>query len=103
MKRLHYRTIKDNQVRILGKTLHCSNLKHGELDGKRFAFIIYSGIEWEKRGLTCLWGTEAFAKAANAGELEAEKLSREDGKLLAPDGYLRWYWWQSEEDTTKTS
>ena len=106
MRRLYYRTVKNNQVKIMGKTLHCKNLSNGELDGKRFTFIIYRGESWKKEGLTCLWGTEALGKLVNTPGIDFEskesvQLDKEDGILLAPDGFLNWYWWEEENHDKK--
>ena len=104
IRRGYYRTVRNNTVRILGKTLHCKNLNKGELDGKRFYFKIYKhGREqspWNQEGLAYLWGTEAYAKAVNKGASKKmlAELYKEDGKLLAPNGYLDWYWWTEKHE-----
>ena len=87
MRRSYYRTVKNNQVRILGKTLGNDDLKNGELDGVRCLFRLYTiGGEWLDDCLTALWGTEAYAK---------EFLTyKEDCEILAPDGFLYWYFWK---------
>ena len=99
MRRIYYRTVKNNHVRILGKILGNENLRNGELDGKRLCFIIYLGIPdsgWLKDGLAALWGTEATSKALNKGVENriVEEMIEEDGKLLAPNGYFSWYFWR---------
>ena len=97
MRRLYYRTVKDNKIKLLGKTLSNVNLKNGELDGKRFCFIPYSGeTGFAKDGLTALWGTERLSKALRkdvTGE-ELKLLTTEHNKILAPDGYFNWYFWK---------
>lgn len=97
MRRICYRTIRGNKVKILGKILRCKKLTKGELDGKRFAFVVYLDEHWDKRGLACLWGTERLAKTREnrISADEFEKLFWEDDKLLAPNGYFNWYWWEA--------
>jgi len=106
VKRLHYRTVRNNRIKLLGKVLCCEYLSNGELDGKRFTFIIYRGESWEREGLTCLWGTEALGKLVNMPGIDLEskeivQLDKEDGILLAPDGFLNWYWWEEEKNYDK--
>jgi len=101
MKRTYYRTVKNNRVRILGKELFCQHLQKHELDGRRFCFIIYNNIPgegWFKDGLTCLWGTEAYAKAMNKQIPETDRviLVSEEERILAPDGSYSWYWWAED-------
>lgn len=65
------------------------------LDGLRFAFGVYvegkHSSPVRRLDTLCLWGTE---KAYNAVNEEAyEKACEEEALLLAPDGYLRQYWW----------
>jgi hypothetical protein len=98
MRRIYYRTVRNNRIKLLGKILGNENLKNGELDGKRFCFIPYkdyapnSGFSFN--GLTALWGTEAYSKALNKEtEGAIDSLSDEDGRILAPDGKIRWYFW----------
>ena len=102
MSRLYYRTLRNNQILLLGKRLGNENLKNGELDGKRFCFIPYKDIApnsgFSFNGLTALWGTEAYSRALNKESEEIiDKLSDEDGRILAPDGHIRWYFWQELE------
>ena len=103
MDRIYYRTVKKNRVKILGKILGNKSLKNGELDGKRFCFIIYNGhpdSEWSKNGLTALRGTEALSRAVNKGFSEEELASvyDEDRKILTPSGFLNWYFWEEIKD-----
>ena len=116
MRRMYYRTVKNNQVRILGKRLSNPNLNNGELDGLKFCFIIYNSFPnsgWFKDGLTCLWGTERLSKAIRAPEAEnaiPEMLSKGqrelieayegDKTILSPNGFLNWYFWKEVKDDT---
>ena len=55
----YYRTVRDNRIRLLGRRIHCKNLKNGELDGQRLCFIPYAGKvkpSFSTTGLTALWG-----------------------------------------------
>ena len=99
MRRIYYRTVKNNRVHILGKILGNENLRNGELDGKRLCFIMYLDIPdsgWFKDGLVALWGTEATSKALNKGVSDkiVNEMIEEDGKLLAPNGNFSWYFWR---------
>jgi len=99
MRHTYYRTVKNNQIKLLGKVLGNENLKNGELDGKRFCFIPYksygANTGFSLNGLTALWGTEAYSRALNRETEEVlDRLDEEEGKILAPDGYLRWYFWK---------
>ena len=95
MSRVYYRTVKDNRIRLLGKTLGCEALSGGQLDGKRFAFIPYAHCP---DGLTSLWGTEEMSRLlCTLGEGDEDRvhsLWNEDLKILAPDGYIRWGFWK---------
>jgi hypothetical protein len=102
MKRIYYRTVRNNRIRLRGKILTNENL-NGELDGKRFCFIPYKDIApnsgFSFNGLTALWGTEAYSMALNKESEETiDRLSEEDGKILAPDGHIRWYFWEQVTD-----
>ena len=106
MKRIYYRTVKNNRIRLLGKTLGNEYLKNGELDGKRFCFIPYksygANTGFDFNGLTALWGTEAYSKALNKEPEEViDMLSDESGKILAPDGHIRWYFWTEIKEDSK--
>ena len=106
MSRIYYRTIRDNQIRLLGKTLYNECLLNGQLDGMRFSFIPYFS-EFEISGLTCLWGTEEYSKEVskavkmNLDETEfniyLEPYDTKDKEILAPDGYLHWYFWRKKD------
>ena len=94
MKRLYYRTVKNNQIRLLGRTLGNESLRNGELDGRRFCFIPYVGASLPD-GLTALWGTEACSKALNHESEEViRKLYNESNRITAPDGKFAWYFWK---------
>ena len=103
MRRLYYRTVRNNQILLLGKKLNNPKLNNGELDGLRFCFMPYPRA-FEENGLTALWGTEllsralheAWKKGLSAEEQDKflELLGEEDNKLLAPDGFERWYFWE---------
>ena len=102
MRRINYRTVRNNRIRLFGKILGNENLKNGEIDGKRFCFIPYEsyGVNtgFSFNGLTALWGTEAYSKALNKETEEViDRLSDEDGEILAPDGHIRWYFWNEVE------
>ena len=93
--RIHYRTIKNNRVKLLGKVLSHPELKHGELDGVRCCFIPYFG-RFDIDGLTSLWGTEKLSRAVRNNGITKEGiavLSMKENRILAPDGYFRWYFW----------
>lgn len=99
MRRVYYRTVKSNQVQILGKTLGNENLRNGELDDKRFCFIPYkdcgnSGFSFD--GLTALWGTRAYSLAVQEGlsEKVLKNLEKENNRILAPEGFFNWYFWK---------
>ena len=99
MRRIYYRTVKNNQIRLLGRILVNRNLNNSELDGKRFCFIPYADLSsdsgFNHNGLTALWGTEAYSKALNKEPMEViKKLADESDKILSPDGYLGWYLWE---------
>ena len=101
MRRTYYRTVHNNRIKLLGKILGNENLKNGQLDGKRFCFIPYSGFSFT--GLAALWGTEAYSKALDKESEEViAKISDEDGKILAPDGYIRWYFWKEVSSILQT-
>lgn len=72
------------------------------LNGLRFAFGVY--VEGcyahpvKRLDILCLWGSEEAYKAAGevyngADEESYNRVDEKDTKLLAPDGYLRQYWW----------
>ena len=105
MVRGYYRTVKNNQIHLLGKVLSNKDLSGGQLDGQRFYFMPYFGeTGFTKDGLTALWGTERLSKAigkANKENLSGEQLATflkpsqvEDSKILTPDGFFRWYFWK---------
>lgn len=93
--RVYYRTVKDNKVKLNGHTLECDNLKQGELDGKRFAFIPYPHT-FIKDYATVLWGTEEYSLSLGKeiSEEELEELGEASDLILSPDGRIRWYFWQ---------
>ena len=96
--RIYYRTVRNNRVRIRGKILTCANLTKGELDGKRFGFIPYDNrgdTGFSADGLTALWGTERASKEIY--KISGGEALEESDRLLAPDGYFRWYWWKERE------
>lgn len=111
MGRPYYRTVKNNQIKLLGRVLGCEHLKNGELDGKRFAFHPYFG-RWgedgfrkeDNNGLTALWGSEEYSLAVNRSRFSnmtedewdafIKPYDDDDKEVLAPDGYLRWYFWK---------
>lgn len=105
MSRIYYRMIRNNQVRLLGKTLYNKELSNGCLDGQRFCFIPYS--PFYETGLTALWGTEKLSRKlreANEQKLAEEEMHRflqpfeeENEKILAPDGFFRWNFWRMRE------
>ena len=107
MKRGYYRTVRNNTIKLCGKTLGNKDLKNGELNGQRFFFRPYPGA-FEKDGLTALWGTERCARAGNKavkdglGEEEMDNFLKpfddEDKKILAPDGFAYWYFWEEVKD-----
>ena len=98
MRRIYYRTIRNNQIKLLGRKLSTPELTNNELDGIRCCFMPYPGEE--KEGLTALWGTEklsiALRKVELAGLTEIGNLPEweEDNRTLAPDGFKRWYFWR---------
>ena len=97
----YYRTVRDNRIRLLGRRIHCKNLKKGELDGQRLCFIPYAGKvkpSFSTTGLTALWGTEKVSRALNAGcsEEEMKTLLKEEKQILAPSGSYNWYFWEEE-------
>ena len=102
MERIFYRTVKGNQIKLLGKRLGHPDLCNGELDGKRFCFIPYQ--TFREDGITCLWGTEEYSKAIQrvhryGADEEAmnrflEPFAKRNESLLAPQGYYRWYFWR---------
>ena len=95
------RTVRNNQVRVYGRTLCTSDL-NGELEGMRCLFIPYRG-EFENTGLCALWGTEKAYRASlhddwdpdsEAGSEAGEVAWQEQCALLAPNGVFMWYFWR---------
>ena len=72
------------------------------LNGMRFAFGVY--VEGcyshpvKRLDTLCLWGSEEAYKASQSENEELYNAEYEKEKpLLAPDGYLRQYWWNPEK------
>jgi len=65
------------------------------LDGMRLAFGVYVegcySHPMERLDILCLWGSEETYKTTSE-KAYLESYDR-DKMLLAPDGYLRQYWW----------
>jgi len=98
MRRIYYRTVKRNRIKLLGKVLRNEQLNNGELDGKRFCFIPHNSIGntgFDSDGLTALWRTQDYSLAVqkNLPEKELAIIGREDRRILAPDGVYRWDEW----------
>lgn len=71
------------------------------LDGRRFLFGIY--VEGcyshpvKRLDILCLWGSEESHRALQREDEEAYNVEYEKEKpFLAPDGFLRQYWWHPE-------
>ena len=107
MKTGYYRTVRNNTIKLCGKTLGNKDLKNGELDGQRFYFRPYYRA-FEEDGLTALWGTERHQRAVNKAVkdgLGVEEMDNfltpfddEDKKILAPGGFAYWYFWEEVKD-----
>jgi hypothetical protein len=100
VKKTYIRTVRNNEVRILGHVLVSKELNNHELDGKRFAFMPYRNLDktsgFDANGLTALWGTEKLYRASLESEDAYSKECEEGEKLLAPDGKIRWYFWHDK-------
>lgn len=104
MRRIYYRTVRNNRIRLLGKVLGNDNLKNGELDGKRLCFIPYddigedSGFSFD--GLTALWGTEAYSLGVGKDlpKEELKALEENNARVIAPNGFFPWYFWKEAEN-----
>ena len=98
------RTVRNNRVRILGKTLCTSELQNGELDGQKLAFMPYRDIGansgFQFNGITYLWGTERqyrTMRKSNSAE-EDNRWYDLDIHILAPDGVFRWQFWHEVKE-----
>jgi len=94
MRKIYYRTVKNNRIKLLGKTWCSENLQNGELDGRRLCFLTYT----DDNDLAMLWGTEAAVNALQGTEEEALRAKCESDKIIAPDGYFRWMFWKEDND-----
>ena len=91
-----FRTVRNGRIKF-DKLLWEPSEPTNRLDGKRFAFGVYVEGNYSDPvrmlDILCLWGSVAAYEALNISQEEYLKVDGEDSKLLAPDGYLRQYWW----------
>ena len=88
------RTVRNGQIRF-DHQLWIPQEATDRLNGMRFVFGVYVEGSYtnpvKRLDLLCLWGSEAAYKA-----IDMEEYNREydnEKQTLAPDGFLRQYWW----------
>ena len=91
-RRFVIRTIKNGQVKILGKVYHPNShyMEYdGRLDGMRYAFGLYYDCKGELEEFVSLCGAEKAYKAPGD-----EDIDWPDPECV--DGYYHWAWWDTE-------
>ena len=94
-RRFVLRTIRNGQIKVFGKTMHCDT-RCPHLEG----MALWFGLYWAGASLLehChLWGTQEMYANCSSADTDAERVAAfdEGKKVLAPRGTYLWDGWHT--------